>query len=577
MLIAGRRGLAADGARARRGVRPQRHRVAGKGNNGNDGRAAAERSRRRCAVPVFDAANCPTGSPAPTRHRRRLWHRFHGEWRAPRRGTCSPPTSRAASTGSPARPPGGGGRRTARSPRSSPASARRRPDLAGEVEVVDIGLDAGRSAIRRGGDVAPWWLPRPPRRTSRHALSRRRRQPGHDRRRPLAAAPPAPATSWCSPCPRPGIEADRPPEVVGGRPGVDGTRRCSSCTGSTRSSSDRASAVRSPQPLCGHGRRRRTGRRRRRRPVRPLGPDGAGAAYRRDPPMLTPHDGEFDLACRAPTDADRSAPLAARCRHTGVVLLKGPTTVVAAPGGAVLVVASGDARLATAGTRDVLSGTSAHFSPGMDPFPAAAAAACIHAAAAARGRRRDRRRRRHRRPARRPRGAADDTMHRQAGVGRYRPRAIPHNVAVFRAAVAPAAVWAVVKADGYGQARRRRPSALERERRACASRSAEGVALRGRRSTRRSSCSPSNPPKSRRRSSPTASPRPSTTADGATRGDRRRRRRRPRQGRHRYAPRRCPPVDVRVGRGDRGGARRCGWPASSPTSRSPTTRRPVHG
>ena len=39
-----------------------------------------------------------------------------------------------------------------------------------------------------------------------------------------------------------------------------------------------------------------------------------------------------------------------------MVLLKGPATVVAAPDGAVLITTTGDARLATAGTGDVLTG-----------------------------------------------------------------------------------------------------------------------------------------------------------------------------------------------------------------------------
>ena len=78
---------------------------------------------------------------------------------------------------------------------------------------------------------------------------------------------------------------------------------------------------------------------------------------RTSPTVLTPHDGEFGLLAGQPPGADRFAAarrLAADLRT--VVLLKGPVTVVAAPGGDVLVVANGDARLATAGTGDVLSG-----------------------------------------------------------------------------------------------------------------------------------------------------------------------------------------------------------------------------
>ncbi len=103
--------------------------------------------------------------------------------------------------------------------------------------------------------------------------------------------------------------------------------------------------------------------------------------------MLTPHDGEYGLLVGHRPDADRLAAVrqvAADMR--AVVLLKGPVTVVGEPGGAVLVVASGDARLATAGTGDVLSGVvGALLATGMDPFRAAAAGAWIHAEAGLRG------------------------------------------------------------------------------------------------------------------------------------------------------------------------------------------------
>jgi NAD(P)H-hydrate repair Nnr-like enzyme with NAD(P)H-hydrate dehydratase domain len=64
------------------------------------------------------------------------------------------------------------------------------------------------------------------------------------------------------------------------------------------------------------------------------------------------------------------------------VLLKGSTTVVAAPGGRVLLESEGDARLATAGTGDVLSGVVAAFlAQGVDGPEAAAGAAFVHATA----------------------------------------------------------------------------------------------------------------------------------------------------------------------------------------------------
>jgi ADP-dependent NAD(P)H-hydrate dehydratase / NAD(P)H-hydrate epimerase len=68
------------------------------------------------------------------------------------------------------------------------------------------------------------------------------------------------------------------------------------------------------------------------------------------------------------------------------VLLKGAATVVADPDGEALVVTAGDARLATAGTGDVLSGIiGALLAGGMTPLHAAAAGAWVHGQAGRRG------------------------------------------------------------------------------------------------------------------------------------------------------------------------------------------------
>ena len=80
-----------------------------------------------------------------------------------------------------------------------------------------------------------------------------------------------------------------------------------------------------------------------------------------------------------------SPPGALAAAAGAVVLLKGPSTVVAEPDGAVLVVTNGDERLATAGTGDVLTGIiGALLAAGLGPFDAAAAGAWIHADAAGR-------------------------------------------------------------------------------------------------------------------------------------------------------------------------------------------------
>lgn len=116
-----------------------------------------------------------------------------------------------------------------------------------------------------------------------------------------------------------------------------------------------------------------------------LGADApAVLGARTGPTVLTPHDGEFERLAGAAPGPDR--PTAARelAAATGaVVLLKGPTTTVAGPDGAVLVVRSGDERLATAGSGDVLTGlVAAHLAAGAGPLRAAAAAAHLHGLAA---------------------------------------------------------------------------------------------------------------------------------------------------------------------------------------------------
>ncbi|MEC9424919.1 MAG: NAD(P)H-hydrate dehydratase [Actinomycetota bacterium] len=98
------------------------------------------------------------------------------------------------------------------------------------------------------------------------------------------------------------------------------------------------------------------------------------------PLVLTPHDGEYFRLTGRPPSPDRMAAARSLAADTGaVVLLKGPTTVVAAPDGRVLLAAAGDARLATAGSGDVLAGIiGALLARGAGPWEAAAAAAHVH-------------------------------------------------------------------------------------------------------------------------------------------------------------------------------------------------------
>ena len=114
--------------------------------------------------------------------------------------------------------------------------------------------------------------------------------------------------------------------------------------------------------------------------------DGAAALLQRRtaPTVLTPHDGEYALLVGASPGADRMVAARRLAADTGcVVLLKGATTVVADPDGQVLLVTSGDARLATAGTGDVLSGIiGALLAAGVPALRAAAAGAWLHGQAA---------------------------------------------------------------------------------------------------------------------------------------------------------------------------------------------------
>lgn len=109
-----------------------------------------------------------------------------------------------------------------------------------------------------------------------------------------------------------------------------------------------------------------------------------------DTTVLTPHDGEFARLAGHDPGPDRIADARSLAAETGaVVLLKGRTTVVAAPEGDVLVSIAGDQRLATAGTGDVLAGIiGALMALGLDPFRAAGAGAFLHGRAGALGWRR---------------------------------------------------------------------------------------------------------------------------------------------------------------------------------------------
>lgn len=100
------------------------------------------------------------------------------------------------------------------------------------------------------------------------------------------------------------------------------------------------------------------------------------------PVVLTPHAGEFArLAGDVGDDLAAAARRAAK-QTDAVVLLKGYTTVVAAPDGRTLVNPARSAWPATAGSGDVLSGLiGALLAAGLDPWLAAGSAAFVHSLA----------------------------------------------------------------------------------------------------------------------------------------------------------------------------------------------------
>lgn len=379
--------------------------IAGPGNNGADGRVAGHRLRERgVRVEVFDALECPSTLPAADLVIDAAFGSgFRDSFRMPEVGdspvlAVDVPTGLDGCTGLAST-----GTRPARATVTFCAPypghmLNDGPDVVGDLTVADIGLDAGSPTTNliEPSDVEQW-LPRRPRDAHKWADGVRivAGSPGMTGAANLAAAAALRGGSGMVAVSSPGIDSTIPTEAVDRRvPPFDW-----------------ADAVledlfRFHALVLGPG----LGREEYTVPslvrvvlesVLPIVVDGdglfalswneagdAGFLIERDvPTVLTPHDGEYGQLTGRRPGTDRIAAAHHLRDMTGAtVLLKGPTTVVAAPDGRTFLIANGSERLATAGTGDVLSGLIGAFLAKGVPAPeAAAAAAWVHAEAAGSG------------------------------------------------------------------------------------------------------------------------------------------------------------------------------------------------
>lgn len=384
--------------------------LAGKGNNGADGRAAARRLRRRgVRVAVVDTADAPHSLPA-------AHLAIDAAYGTGLRRPFSPPGP-APSLDNPDQPapilaadiPSGVDGLTGEIPGHAWTADQTvtfgalkqglilHPGAqhCGQITVASIGLDtsSARTHLVTADDVARWLPVRP-------AVAHKWKtacwviagSPGMTGAAHLAAGGALRGGSGYVRLSTPGLEHDSaaPTEAVGFSLPVDdwasavdgddlarfksvlvgpGLGRHPSTVQAVR---DLVAKVQLPLVVDGDG-------------LSALGPDAPTLlTHRTAPTVLTPHDGEYRMLTGTAPDADRFAAARSLAAAAGaIVLLKGPTTVVVHPSGDALAVTSGDARLATAGTGDVLAGLICGLlSTDTEPMHATAAAAWLHGKAA---------------------------------------------------------------------------------------------------------------------------------------------------------------------------------------------------
>ena len=374
--------------------------VAGKGNNGADGRWAAQRLRRHgVQAVVFDAAGAPDCLPACDVVIDAAYGTgFHGEYTAPR-----PPAGALVLAVD--IPSGVDGRTGEAGPSAVRADATvtfaaLKPGLllgegaarSGDVELTDIGLDTSSARMHLVEDADVRLPPRPreahkwqsavfvaagsPGMTGAALLAGRAAMragagnvrlgiPGND----LSNLPPSemvgidlPARDWAGVA----LEASSRCKALVVGPGLGRDLAATAEAARMLADADQPAVVDADGlAVVGDG-------------------EVPGASAGR---VLTPHDGEYRRLCGSPPGPDRVEAVRALAARTGaVVLLKGSTTIVAGPSGEVRFCTSGGPALATAGSGDVLAGIiGAFLARGLPPLDAASFAAHVHGAAAALG------------------------------------------------------------------------------------------------------------------------------------------------------------------------------------------------